>query len=463
MNNWGVKYRLWTGLVIIGVYLLGSGWSHSARSFGHPPGEDSLVIGIIGDQTGAHDLNKAYTTLEEATQQIKRHHPGVVIHVGDFVESAFGISGYSEYLHDFNRGTRAMNSIGVPWFLTTGDHDVNPPGYHPLSPDHSREHWYQDLCDSIGLPVSQHLYYSFDVGNYHFISLDALERFHTDPRWGSIFLNKLPDDQINWLKSDLESHANATGIIVFLHHPQWYVWSNWSSVHNLLRQYPVIAVIAGHFHYDQDDGLIDGIHYLVVGATGGDTMHGDANSGGTPEYGVMNLRGRAITGFTLYQVPSDSVLEFTPRVSTDRMQALRTMLSNLFEDRTLYLAYKGDIEKAAPEGGTVNVGIRYLANPIDLPVHMAVTVSDGKSHQLNVPPVQFTAGERTDYANYSFSGFWKAPSVFWVGKSDLKSNSWMLQDSVDVTIKVTYTDTRKRWIRQEYKFRTKTISTTNSQ
>ena len=46
------------------------------------------------------------------------------------------------------------------------------------------------------------------------------------------------------------------------------IGASWERVHRLLSRYPVRAVIAGHFHYSQRDALLDGIQYLVVGATG---------------------------------------------------------------------------------------------------------------------------------------------------------------------------------------------------
>lgn len=58
---------------------------------------------------------------------------------------------------------------GAPWYVTPGDHDVNPPEFILLSADRTRETWFTNLCDSIGLSVSETLYYSFDVGDYHFV------------------------------------------------------------------------------------------------------------------------------------------------------------------------------------------------------------------------------------------------------------------------------------------------------
>src|SRR6202040_3425975 len=46
-----------------------------------------IKIGIIGDQTGAADLDKAYGVLRQGVDAMNREHPDVVLHAGDLVES----------------------------------------------------------------------------------------------------------------------------------------------------------------------------------------------------------------------------------------------------------------------------------------------------------------------------------------------------------------------------------------
>ena len=90
---------------------------------------------------------------------------------------------------------------------------------------------------------------------------------------------RISDEQLKWLDNDLKKHKNSKGIVVFLHQPLWYNWSAWKKVHEILRKYRVMTVIAGHFHYNQDEGYLDGIRYIIVGATGGTLKQASRDAG----------------------------------------------------------------------------------------------------------------------------------------------------------------------------------------
>jgi hypothetical protein len=420
--------------------------------------KSTLKIGIIGDQTGSYQLDESYRIMESAVAKLIRLKPDIVLHVGDMVESRSGVKDYQQYQDNFERATQIMNQLPVPWYVTAGDHDVVPPVFQAASTDCSRLKWFQELCTSIGLPMHDHLYYSFDIKGYHFISLFSLENLHTDPRWGPIFLNKFSQDQINWLKQDLEAYRQTAGIVVFLHQPNWYVWSNWFEIHQILRQYPVAGVIAGHYHYDQDDGLIDHIHYLVIGATGGAVKNTDIHSGGSHQYAILTLDKARFTDIQLFDVNSDSLLEFTPRRSMDRIQALSCMLDNLYLDETIY-SRDGQLMNRTVDGkyDTLHyIGLESLANPIDLPITISIS-----SHNPNLynPRWADTArtnswnnsiilqpGERIGWSNYTNVGNWQILPPLWF--IDIADNPplWREQENISLQVRVAFTDSRDRWI-----------------
>ena len=203
-----------------------------------------ITIGIVGDQFGSYNADQSYLIMQKSVNKMANYHPDILLHVGDMVESVRDINTFKEYESNFIIAAKIMNSINKPWILAVGDHDVVPPDYQVCSTDRSREKWFTECWQQYKPKGNTKLYYSRDVKEYHFISLYSLENLHTDPRWGSIFLNKINTEQLSWLKSDLEQNKHSNGIIVLIHHPQWYVWSNWMEIHNLLRDYPVIAVIA---------------------------------------------------------------------------------------------------------------------------------------------------------------------------------------------------------------------------
>ncbi|MGD9899338.1 MAG: metallophosphoesterase [Calditrichaceae bacterium] len=430
---------------------------------------DTLTIGLIGDQTGSYDLSATYQIMEKAVEQMDAKNPDLVLHVGDLVESIRGINSFEDYKSNFDYAVNILNRLNAPWYLTAGDHDVAPPVYQAGSCDRSREEWFQKLCSAAGLPMEKQLYYSFDFNNYHFISLYSLENLHTDPRWGPIFLNQLSDEQIAWLKNDLEAHKNAPGIIVLVHQPHWYVWSNWSEIHQILRQYPVAAVIAGHFHYDQDDGMIDQIRYLVMGATGGVVKNMDPNSGGSSQFATLKLYKNKVTHINLFDLSSGESLELTPRRTMDRLQALSCMLDNLFMDENIGRK-NGQLFTITGEGqysSLKQIGLESLANPIDLPIRIKIStdrdilqnprwIRSGKS----IPDssfIELEPGERTGWANYTSVGQWAKPDPLWV--CDLTGNPERLKDltGIAITIKISFTDQGERWVESTARFPVKKI------
>ncbi len=434
-----------------------------------------LKIGIIGDQTGTYNLDESYRILEKAVGKLSGMNPDLVLHVGDLVESVRGIQDYRQYRENFDRAVGIMNRLPVSWYLTAGDHDVVPPLFQPASEDHSRVEWFRQLCTTAGIPIQENLYYSFDHRGYHFISLYSVEYLHTDPRWGPIFLNRFSEEQLSWLQQDLERYKSAPGIVVFLHQPNWYAWSNWYPVHQILRRYPVAGVIAGHFHYDQDDGLIDGIRYLVIGSTGGVIKNTDVHSGGSYQYATLTLEGDSFTAVELLDVESDSLLEFTPRRSMDRIQAISCMLDNLYRDETIY-RNNGQLMYPSGQGRLdtlSHIGLESLANPIDLPIQITISSltpalhnprwmhaspEDSREHFITLKP-----GERVGWSNYTSVGQWQVMNPLWMIDVPADSAGWKIPDDISLRVQVSFTDSRERWIESTVSYPVKTSNLKDSQ
>ena len=293
-----------------------------------------LKIGIIGDQTGSSNLVTSYRILQNGCKTIALRKPDLVLHVGDLVESS---KSDDEIKDDFYTAVGYLNSIknnseSVPWYITAGDHDVNPPGdYTPGTKNREKEKLFKKLLNNEHanreLPITlDNLYYSFDFEGYHFVSLYSEDNLRTDSRWGNIFMDKILDNQYKWLVTDLQSASGSKGIIVFLHQPMWYNWTGWKKMHNLLRKHSVMAVIAGHCHYNQDEGTTDGIRYIVVGSTGGNIKNASENAGGIYHVTLLTLNGRDMN-FELIPLSHYKQKTFTKRVNMDRIQAIGTMLT----------------------------------------------------------------------------------------------------------------------------------------
>jgi len=413
----------------------------------------NLTIGIVGDQFGSHDADESYNIMEVAVDKIKEHNPDIIVHVGDIVESVKGINTFDDYKSNFKIATNIMKNGNSPWIVTIGDHGVVPPIFKANSSDRSREEWFMQCANIFDTPIQNSPYYSMNIDSYHFIALYSLENLHTDPRWGSIFLNKLSTEQLSWLRNDLEKHKDSSGIIVLVHHPMWYVWSNWMEVHSILKEYNVTAVIAGHYHYDQDDGYIDEIRYLVMGSTGGVVKNTDANTGGIQEYGILKLSQDKISDLKLFEVNSDSILEWTPRVSTDRMQAISCMLDNLWNAVDL-TEKDGKLPKM--------INISSIANPIDLPINIEITCNDSllskQNWIINDKPdsesnaVILEPGYNVGWANYTSVGQWYEFPKIW--EAELNQNNKTFE-SLTLSFKIKFEDTKQRIIKRDISYSVK--------
>jgi len=378
----------------------------------HHSQNSTIRIGIIGDQTASTDIQASYGVLKQGVSILSAQSPDVVLHVGDLVESSLPPD---QIITLFNQATGILDQLRTPWYLTAGDHDVNPPVFKQNSPDRSREKLFQQLYGKRNPAFAAHPWYSFDVGGYHFISLYSSQALWGDPRWGNIFLSRLYDDQFAFLQSDLAAHAGARAIIVWLHQPLWYHASGWKRVHELLRQYPVAAVITGHFHYNQDSGVIDGIHYFTVGATGGIKKNGNRQAGDVDHVSVLTVSDRSHVQLDLLALDKQP-LQLSPRIDMDRVQALSAQLGNLWDfSRVNPVFLKGGQPVSdCASGKPATVQIAEIGNPIDLPLDLQITFSGFQLSLLSPEFAPFVCQQtisgthcllnpdaQTDLSNYS--------------------------------------------------------------
>lgn len=340
----------------------------SNSNSGPPP----IKIGLIGDQTFSTDIQASYRVLQQGVGVLSGQPIDVVLHVGDLTESS-NTPAVETGL--FNQATGILDQLPVPWFLTAGDHDVNPPVFQQDSPDRSREQLFMQLYGQRVPAFAVHPWYSFDVKGYHFISLYSFGALFSDSRFGNIFLSQVFDDQFAFLQQDLEAHSDAKAIIVWVHQPLWYHVSGWKRVHELLRKFPVAAVISGHFHYSQDVGVLDGIHYITMGATGGFKKNGSRQAGDVDLVAVLTVNGPKQVNLNLLPLDNQPLL-LTPRVDMDRVQALDVQLGNFFDFSQVNPVFNknGQLVSDCTSGNPAVIQIAEIGDPIDLPLDTQITL-----------------------------------------------------------------------------------------
>lgn len=417
----------------------------------HQP-ERPLRVGIIGDQTGTHHMEKAYAALEKGVHILSKQNIDLALHVGDIVESR---ESDETYIHRFNTAGKIIDKLGVPWFLTPGDHDVNPPIFQPGSDDRSKESLFRRLYEKKMETVKDHLYYSFDFEGVHFISLYAHETLHADPRWGDIFMARISDEQLQWLDQDLKKNKDARAIIVFLHQPLWYNWSGWIRVHQLLKKYPVRGVVAGHFHYDQDEGELDGIRYITVGATGGTVKQAGRDAGNAWHVTVMTIDDQNLS-FKLLALDDSTPLHLTPRIDMDRIQAVDTMMGSMwqFDKRNPVYLNGSRLVSDCHADKPARINISYIGNPIDLPIEIDLEFNadhielssaafqkelcrtDENSSKCVIPPGARVASSNLSSVQFSFDG--SAPEPIWTAVPVLTDSQPMPGEQLNLNMKISF-------------------------
>jgi Icc-related predicted phosphoesterase len=156
-----------------------------------------------------------------------------------------------------------------PLFSLPGNHDYmdndTAAFYH-----HSRIEYYKTFStpvngESGGIASNNQAYYSYDIGNIHFLSLDS---------FGQEDSTRLSDTlgaQVQWIKKDLEANKNKMWVVALWHHPPYSMGSHNSDEQDelikirenllpVLERYQVDLVICGHSHLYERSKLMEG-HY----------------------------------------------------------------------------------------------------------------------------------------------------------------------------------------------------------
>jgi predicted MPP superfamily phosphohydrolase len=155
----------------------------------------------------------------------------------------------------------------LPVFSTPGNHDYNSVNRFDPPAQHSGP--YYDIfnnpmnAEAGGVASNTELYYSYDFGNIHFISLNSEIQAWTASSTSQMF---------NWLQQDLQSNTKEW-VICYFHQPPYSKGSHdsddfWEllmlamrqNALPILEQYGVDLVLCGHSHVYERSKLIKG-HY----------------------------------------------------------------------------------------------------------------------------------------------------------------------------------------------------------
>ncbi len=193
----------------------------------------------------------------------------IFLHVGDM---AYNSGRYDEFEANFFEPYQELMHR-VPVFPTIGNHEYGTADGQP----------YRDVyhnLENIPRADDRELYYSFDYGNIHFLSLDSNPQMLVP-----IYLDtngRITDDMFDWMLADLAA-SDADWNIVITHHPFFSSSERGIRVQNverfrsLLEEGGVDLILAGHdHHYERSVPLRAGctavepagVTELIVGGSG---------------------------------------------------------------------------------------------------------------------------------------------------------------------------------------------------
>lgn len=229
---------------------------------------DSFTFAVIGDtRTGIE-------TFKENIKAINHLNPDFVVDVGDLIDGYQNEATKIEAMWD--EFDEIVSGLTVPLVMVAGNHDI-----------------WSLLSREIYMRRYGRTFFSFNHKCAHFVVLDT-ERFGPD---GGL-LNRIDQQQLQWLEQDLRKHRHLRPKFVFLHKPFFQsghvatgARTHWDEhVHPLLARYGVDAVFAGHVHVYCHFPPVHGVHYYITGG-GGAGLHGDEAAGGFHHFMVLTVRG----------------------------------------------------------------------------------------------------------------------------------------------------------------------------
>ena len=224
-------------------------------------------IGIFGD-CGNNSTNQR-NVRDQFVKYLDTNYLNAWILVGD---NAYSDGTDAEFQTNFFNIYKDDLLKKYPLYPAPGNHD-----YHDVEFSASvaqKTHsvaYYQNFSvpsngEAGGEPSHTGAFYSYDIGNVHFLSLDSYGKEDNSYR-----LYDTAGPQVQWIKKDLDANANKTWVIAYWHHPPFTMGSHNSDKEGelvkirenfirILERYGVDLVVCGHSHDYERSRLMRGYY-----------------------------------------------------------------------------------------------------------------------------------------------------------------------------------------------------------
>lgn len=232
--------------------------------------EESFTFAFLTDIHVQPELqaNEGFRTAIAKVNELK---PDFVITGGDLIMDALGQTyGRADSLYTLY--TETAKEFIMPVYNTMGNHEIF--GYYESSGVDSTHALYGDLffMERIGKR-----YYAFDHKGWRFYILDSIDEWEEGGYYGYV-----DQEQIDWLKSDLEAIDPETPLCISVHIPfvtvqtqlvqgatspnsRGLVITNSKEVLGLFNNHNLKLVLQGHLHF-YEDIFANGTHFITGGA-----------------------------------------------------------------------------------------------------------------------------------------------------------------------------------------------------
>jgi len=214
--------------------------------------------------------------------------PAFVITGGDLIMDALEMG--SDRVHEqWRLWDETMKTLEFTTHHTIGNHDVCGWSKKAVVRPGEQDYGKKLFADRYG---QGRTYHSFDHGGWHFIVLDSIGQ-EADLE----YKGWIDDDQLAWLKADLEKTGTRTPVIMVTHIPFYSVWDqvilgpkikiggkalvgNVFEFRKMLTPFNIRLVLSGHGHISERIQF-DKVTYLQGGAVSGMWWKGPVH--GNPE------------------------------------------------------------------------------------------------------------------------------------------------------------------------------------
>jgi len=207
----------------------------------------------------------------QAIDSVNKLNPDFVITGGDLVMDVLG-QNYIKADQLYNLYSSCCEKFQMQVYNTMGNHEVfgiyNESGVDKSHPEYGEKMFGNRLGKK---------HYSFNHQGWHFLILDSVE-----DTGESSYIGRIDDEQIEWIKSDLQSIDKSTPVMISLHiplvtvytqflydplkpHDEAAVVTNAKDVLNLFDDYNLKLVLQGHMHF-LEDIFVNGTHFVTGGA-----------------------------------------------------------------------------------------------------------------------------------------------------------------------------------------------------